>query len=344
MKARRPAQAMAALVVLALTGSGLGPSRAYAQGGDEGAETVFKKALPSTVWVCVPQARTENKVLLATGAGALIDAKRRLVVTNYHVVGDKNEAFVYFPAFSRKGELITEKEVYQKTGARIPGKVIARESKQDLALIQLAVLPKGAKALPIANKSASPGQTVHSIGNPGGTAALFVYTKGSVRSVVHQKFRAGSKEDRDEITLDCQVVLTDSPINPGDSGGPVVNNKGELVGITQGYSPSLRSVSCAIDVSELHKMLKSKGVTSLVTRPAAEAEPVETAGAKPAAPAAEDPAVKAEKDAKRLLKLAKSLAADGVTDKARERYKEIIEDYPKTKAAEEARQLLEKLK
>lgn len=55
-----------------------------------------------------------------------------------------------------------------------------------------------------------------------------------------------------------------------------------------------------------------------------------------------DKAEKAEQDAARKLKLAKMLAADGLVDKAKARYKEIVEKYPGTKAAKEAKELLEK--
>jgi hypothetical protein len=56
----------------------------------------------------------------------------------------------------------------------------------------------------------------------------------------------------------------------------------------------------------------------------------------------EDAAEKMERDAARLLKLAKMLAADGLTDKAKARYQEIVKKYPSTRAAKEAKELLEK--
>lgn len=52
---------------------------------------------------------------------------------------------------------------------------------------------------------------------------------------------------------------------------------------------------------------------------------------------------KTEQEAARKLKEAKGLAADGQNSKAKQRYKEVISKYPKTKAAEEAKDLLKKL-
>ncbi len=59
-------------------------------------------------------------------------------------------------------------------------------------------------------------------------------------------------------------------------------------------------------------------------------------------PKPESKAERAEKDAASKLRVAKKLAADGLTEKAKERYKEIVEKYPNTKAGKEAKQLLEK--
>ena len=64
---------------------------------------------------------------------------------------------------------------------------------------------------------------------------------------------------------------------------------------------------------------------------------------KPAKETPEDDATKAEEDANRKLKFAKTLADDGKTDKAKTRLEDIIAKYPKTKAAKEARELLKNL-
>jgi hypothetical protein len=65
--------------------------------------------------------------------------------------------------------------------------------------------------------------------------------------------------------------------------------------------------------------------------------------AKPESDTAETDADKAEQDAARKLDLAKRLAKDGKTDKAKTRLEDILSKYAKTKAAEEAKTLLEKL-
>ena len=102
------------------------------------------------------------------------------------------------------------------------------------------------------DKVIEPGESVHSVGNPGASGALWVYSSGTVRSVYKMKFRSDSGPH--EFT----VLETQAPINSGDSGGPVVNDDGFVVGIVQSHNPNARLVSLCIHVSELKKFLDVK--------------------------------------------------------------------------------------
>jgi S1-C subfamily serine protease len=322
--------------------AGVGLSSQPARAADDGADKIYKRTLRSTVWVVVPLGG--NKA--ATGTGSLVDVKHRLILTNYHVVGDHDEATVFFPIIEKNGkteEILAERSMYMKKGARIKGKVVARSPKADLALIQIERVPDGALPLYIARESPSPGQRLHSIGNPGASDALWVYTQGTVRQVYHKTFRIRGD---DGFEIDAKIVETQSPVNQGDSGGPVVNDRGELVAVTQGHlsDAQARLVSIFIDVSEIRKLLTSKGVANIRTLPPSDKPKVEAASDQTIPKAEDDPLAKDEKEAARLLKFANNFAADGLTDNARRRYREIIDKFPKTKAADEARQQLEKIK
>jgi hypothetical protein len=268
-------------------------------------------------------------------------------LTNYHVVGDKDSAIVYFPMYE-KGKLVAEKQTYMTRGHAIPGKVIAKDSKRDLALIQLeGAIPSEARTLKLSKDSPSPGQRVHSVGNPGASGALWVYTPGSVRQVYHNKFRAAAQNGEDLFEVDAKIVETASGVNQGDSGGPVVNDKGEMVAVVQGHldEAKARSYSIFIDVSEVWALLAIKRLAKLPPPPSEdtpkEVEPAsDTTKTKPD----EDTVAKKERDAARQLKYVKTFAAEGKSDLARSHCHDIIEKYPDTKAAKEAKELLEKLK
>jgi hypothetical protein len=247
-----------------------------------------------------------------------------------------------------KGKLVAERDTYleqilnKDNNTRIEGsrgKVLASDAKVDLALVQLDELPAWVQPLPLAANSPGPGQRIHSIGNPGSSDALWVYTSGAVRAVYHKKWQSGTRRQVNEHEAD--IIETQSPTNPGDSGGPLVNDRGELVGVTQGFDPEARLASVFIDVSEVKTLLKNqkivvKGGPLLAAGTGATEQPA------PTPPANADE--KAEQAAAVKLKIAKLLVDGGKPDKARDNLRELIETYPKTKVAEEARQLLEKLK
>jgi S1-C subfamily serine protease len=304
-------------------------------------EKVYDRALHSTVWILVPIGGTRAY----TGSGSLIDANRRLILTNYHVVKENERAFVHFPIFE-KGKPVAERQAYPSNKSH-PGKVVARDSRRDLALIQLdGPVPPDARAMKLAKDSPSPGQRVHSIGNPGASGALWLYTEGSVRQVYRKQFRTG-KEGEGFFEIDARIVETQSPINAGDSGGPVVNDKGDLVAVVQGHlsDAQARSISIFIDVTEVRDLLVSKHLAKL-TPPKETDQPkeVQPTSDQEKTKSDEDASAKKERDAARQLKYVKEFMADHKNEIARSHCYEIIEKYPGTKAAKEAKELIEKLK
>ena len=331
---RRGFQILVPAMVLCLISGPL-----YAQG--DNTEKIYQRLLRSTVWVVVPKSRNPvtNRVQIVSGTGSLVDKARRIVLTNFHVVGrDSENVLVAFPHYQNgKSVAKAERSFYEnliKTGGAIRGKVIAREPKCDLALIQLDKVPEDAWQLPLAQESPSPGQDVHSVGNPGQSGALWVYTAGKVRQVYHHKWRAGTGNEY--LDLEAEVVETQSPINRGDSGGPLVNNKGHLVGVTQGHLLDAQELSLFIDVSEVRRFLKSKNLV-----PSAARETRSLASNSETKPA-EKPADE-EREAATQLEFAKEFAMDGKLETAKRYCQRILEQYPKTKAAAGAKELLEKL-
>lgn len=198
-------------------------------------ENIYKSTVQSTVWVIAGD---------ATGSGILIDKENKLVVTNDHVVGDDKNVTVFFPV-KVNGRRVAEKKYYTKNIKKvgIAGKVIATNPQRDVAVIQLEKIPQGVQAVKV-GKPAEPGAQIHSVGNPGDSDALWVYTSGIVRANYYRTF---STEKRHRM----QVVESDLAFNPGDSGGPIVNKNGELVGLVQSFSREGRLMSHGVDISEV---------------------------------------------------------------------------------------------
>jgi HEAT repeat protein/S1-C subfamily serine protease len=224
-------------------------------------EQVYPLLLKSTVWiVCKVNDPVTGRPGTAVGSGSLVNKDERLVLTNHHVIDAARSVTVFFPELDANGDAITLPKHYLAATARlgIPGKVVYSSSRRDLALVQLDRVPAAARTLAIAQRSATPGQNVFSIGasGVGGLAgadegALWRYTTGKVRLIRHFRARYDNGQ-----TVDAHVVETDSPTNRGDSGGPMVNDRMQLAGVVSSYNNAQRGVSMSIDVREVRQTMK----------------------------------------------------------------------------------------
>jgi S1-C subfamily serine protease len=213
-------------------------------------QTIYNRLLKSTGWINCPQPDGSN----SWGTCWVVDREERLVITSKHVVDLATAVLVDFPQYM-EGRLITRVTEYLKL-APIHGKVLAIDTKRDLALCQLETLPVGILALPLAKASAAKGNKVYSIGNSGAAspiqeeAVLWRPASGKVdlryfdtitfKKPPHQKVEAN--------TIRCTL-----PTAGGDSGGPVVDTAGELVGV---HSNGDRFNSYSIDVAEVKTFLE----------------------------------------------------------------------------------------
>ncbi|MBI3411815.1 MAG: HEAT repeat domain-containing protein [Planctomycetes bacterium] len=230
-----------------------------AQGGAAGTPTAPPK--PETV----------------TGSGVLVDMKHRLVLTSLHIVGNDPQVIkIHFPELDAKGDLITHRDFY-KTKAGVIAKIVAQDDQADLALLQLESLPENAKAMPLAKLSSPPAAPVHSMGNPSAEKTLWRYAQGNVRQVLPDKWKAINPHTYRMVNYEATKVTTDTALNPGDSGGPLMNERGCLVGVTHGGDAVLHNTSYCIDVGECRALIEKYYATHSETW-AAEPEPVENTG------------------------------------------------------------------
>jgi S1-C subfamily serine protease len=203
-------------------------------------------------------------VLSARGQGTawVVNRQKKQLITCHHVVCTSDCVVLLFPQF-RDGRVIVRLDWYAQNGDPIKGRVVAADAEKDLALIEVERLPEGVTELKLADNTPEPGEAVHAVGCPGEVSALWVYSPGSVRAVTKAQWCDASK-----TAHAAQVVMTDVPLNPGDTGGPLVNDPGELVGVNQGRSTTAQLVSQSIEAEEVRQFLK-KPVT---TKPRATAE------------------------------------------------------------------------
>ena len=162
------------------------------------------------------------------GSGFIIDPAG-YVVTNNHVIENSDEI-----------------DVILSDGTTIPAKLIGRDTDVDLALLKIdAKAPL--QAVPFANSDeAQVGEWVMAIGNPFGLGGTV--TAGII-SARNRDISAGSFDD---------FIQTDAAINRGNSGGPLFNLRGEVVGInTAIYSPGDSGGSVGVGFSLPANLAKS---------------------------------------------------------------------------------------
>ena len=162
-----------------------------------------------------PRARRSNSL----GSGFVIDPSG-IVVTNNHVIGDANDISVIF-----------------SDGTRLKAEIIGKDSKVDLAVLKVKS-DKPLKAVKFGDAdSIRPGDWVMAIGNPFGLGGSV--TAGIV-SARGRNIESGPYDN---------YIQTDASINKGNSGGPLFNMNGEVIGInTAILSPTGGSVGIGFAV------------------------------------------------------------------------------------------------
>jgi len=257
----------------------------------------YDKVIRSTAWVVSPkgEVHADGSTQAEMGTAVVVDARLRLLVTCYHVVQERDTAFVFFPKFDRDGLPIATRDAYEEdANARIEGKVVARSSVKDLALIQVASLPETAVTVPLATSFPHSQQDIFAIGNSGANDnAMWRGSSGHVRLVCRDRQdhlgdgSAGPLAMLTAQSVKADMIETQVPINPGDSGGPMYNTNGELVGISSSNTPGVSLVSYAIAFDEIAAMLQSYRRDHRVAAPPVESLPrlpewLVNPGAKPA--------------------------------------------------------------
>ena len=159
------------------------------------APQIAEKALAATVYL---EMQDSNGVPLGFGSGFFV--RDNLIATNYHVIEG-----------AARG---TAKLVGQFSTYTIEG-VTATDQTNDLALLKVTM--SGINPLPLGNSSdVKIGETVYVAGNPKGLEGTF--SNGIISS-------------RRDPYVKERLQMT-APISPGNSGGPVLNSKGEVIGIS----------------------------------------------------------------------------------------------------------------
>ncbi|MCL5876307.1 MAG: trypsin-like peptidase domain-containing protein [Candidatus Bathyarchaeota archaeon] len=171
---------------------------------------------------------------LQQGSGFVAEVNNRLfVVTNDHVVTGTINVTVTFP-----------------DGNSYPATVVGQDPKADIAVLSVSSMPSGVKALPLVSSSTlNVGDPVVAVGTPYGLSGTL--TTGII-SAIGRTITVGSDN---QVIPD--TIQTTTPINSGNSGGPLINYAGQVVGITTAGISNSEGLGFAIPSSTLMRVLPS---------------------------------------------------------------------------------------
>ena len=191
-------------------GTGMPRDAAADRPGALNDEAVYNKVEPGVVDVT---ANLQYLQETAKGTGFVIDAAAGLVLTNNHVIDAATSVTV---------TLVT-------SGKSYPARILGYDPAHDVALLQLRGAT-GLKAVAIGNSSAlRAGTPVLAIGNEGGQGGSPTVAPGVISSLDHTIVASDQSSGLTE-TLHG-MMQTDADIRPGDSGGPLADAAGRVIGI-----------------------------------------------------------------------------------------------------------------
>lgn len=199
-----------------------------------GDDELFKKLFGDSGFR-IPQLRQKGtqKQDISSGSGFFVSSDGT-VVTNKHVVADTE----------------AEYSILTLEGERLDVKVLARDPLQDIAVLKVvSTVETVYPFLALSDSELQIGQTVIAIGNSLGqfqnTVSVGIVS-GLHRSIV-ARAKFGSVEELRE------VIQTDAAINLGNSGGPLLNLFGEVIGINTAVAQDAENIGFALPVKFVTK-------------------------------------------------------------------------------------------
>ncbi len=180
-----------------------------------------------------------------TGSGVIIDPKRGIILTNYHVIENAKQV-----------------EVTLADGSAYPAKLVGVDPDSDIAVIRIPEPPPNLVAPQFADSSKlEVGQRVIAIGNPFGLNRTL--TTGIISSLNRSIRGRGQRLMRG-------LIQTDAAINVGNSGGPLLDTAGRLIGINSAilsHSGDSAGIGFAIPINSVRRILPELIATGKVLRP-----------------------------------------------------------------------------
>ena len=205
--------------------------------GGQKLERLFAARCRSVVFIAHRKG-SKKDAPVATGTGSIVSIDGHILTAAHVVAGSKMVAVGIFPSC--------------KPGAQpefFPAKVVQRDASRDLALLQLAKLPADIAIMPIGKLAeVRTGSSVILIGHP---RNLFMSLSQGTVSAIRPDFKF--------LRSRATVIQTDGALNPGNSGGPMMSDEGNLIGVNSFIKGNASAgLNFAVAVTDVRSFLKGQ--------------------------------------------------------------------------------------
>jgi S1-C subfamily serine protease len=193
----------------------------------QSAKEIATICLPSTVSLVMED---NFKQPVSLGSGFIIENGK--IVTNLHVIEGAKYGYVFVNGSTTKHKI----QGYHSI-----------DKQNDLAILSVPTI--SGKSLSLVSINPDIGEKIYAIGNPKGLS-------GTISEGIVSGIRNIENKELVQIT---------APISPGSSGGPVINNAGQVIGVAVGTLTSGQNLNFAIPSSILKSLIakESNSITSL---------------------------------------------------------------------------------
>ena len=206
------------------------------------------------------QPATKNGKLEEASEGSGVIYKKSgnsaYIVTNNHVVKDSNSL-----------------EIIMSDGKKMPAKIVGTDAITDLAVLKINASAVNTVASFGDSENIKVGETALAIGSPLGSQYATSLTEGIISA---KKRTVQTGGENGQSVGDANVIQTDAAINSGNSGGPLINLAGQVIGINSmklssnggGDNATVEGMGFAIPANEVVKVVNQLVAKGKITRPA----------------------------------------------------------------------------
>ena len=202
--------------------------------------SIYKSSAPAVAYIL----KIKNGEIVSTGSGIILNTQGDMI-TNFHVVEGADSYKIFLKNY----------------GSQFPFEAKLEHCNQikDLAHIKFNYAPSDIRTIELGNNTdVAVGDDVYAIGHP--LTLNKDFARGAwvlSRGVVGQIFK-GYEEEFGERKFKATVIQTDTSLNPGNSGGPLITDQGKVIGINTWIMENRQGLNFAVSVDEIKDFYQNR--------------------------------------------------------------------------------------